>query len=130
MLLKGALHLAVMANVIGSNPVRRCFVRSGRSRVRRVRRRLGRTSCASCSASCALRSTARERSCPPITIFIANGLRRSELLGLRWSDFDEKAGTVAVTGKVIRAAGKSLVRVEEAKTAAGRRMVPDRRLNL
>jgi hypothetical protein len=35
----------------------------------------------------------------PITICIATGLRRSELLGLRWADFDGTAGTLAVTGK-------------------------------
>ena len=53
-----------------------------------------------------------------MTIFIATGLRRSELLGLLWSDFDDHAGTLTVTGKVIRAAGKGL-RVDETKTAAG-----------
>ena len=30
----------------------------------------------------------------PITIFVATGLRRSELLALRWSDYDAKAGTL------------------------------------
>ena len=60
----------------------------------------------------------------PITMFIATGLRISELLGLEWSDFDESAGTLTVTGKVIRAAGKGLMRIDETKTAAGRRTLP------
>ena len=60
----------------------------------------------------------------PITLFVATGLRRSELLGLRWVDYDEKTGTLSVTGKVIRAAGKGLHRIDGAKTAAGRRTVP------
>ncbi len=60
----------------------------------------------------------------PITLFIATGLRRSELLGLRWSDFDENAATLAVTGKLIRASGKGLFRIDETKTVAGRRTVP------
>ncbi len=37
----------------------------------------------------------------PITVLIATGLRRSELLALAWTDFDADAGTVTVTGKVI-----------------------------
>lgn len=60
----------------------------------------------------------------PITLFIATGLRISELLGLQWADFDESASTLTVTGKVIRAAGKGLMRIGETKTAAGRRTLP------
>ena len=60
----------------------------------------------------------------PITLLIATGLRRSELLALRWSDFDAAAGTVAVTGKVVRQSGVGLRRIEETKTAAGRRTIP------
>jgi integrase len=60
----------------------------------------------------------------PITILIATGLRRSELPGLRWSDFDADAGTITVTGKVVRESGKGLVRIDETKTAAGHRTIP------
>jgi integrase len=60
----------------------------------------------------------------PISLFIATGLRISELLGLRWADFDESAATLAVTGKVIRASGKGLLRIDETKTAAGRCTLP------
>jgi integrase len=60
----------------------------------------------------------------PITLLIATGARRSELLGFRWVDYDDNAGTLSITGKVIRAAGKGLERVDETKTAAGRRTVP------
>jgi integrase len=60
----------------------------------------------------------------PITLFVATGLRISELLGLEWTNFDEPAATLTITGKVIRAAGKGLVRVDETKTAAGRRTLP------
>jgi hypothetical protein len=51
----------------------------------------------------------------PITLLIATGPRRSELLALRWSDFDPAAGTVAVCGKVVRQSGKGLFRVDETK---------------
>jgi integrase len=56
----------------------------------------------------------------PIALLIATGLRRSELLALRWSDFDAEAGTVTVTGKLVRVTGKGLARMDETKTAAGR----------
>jgi hypothetical protein len=46
----------------------------------------------------------------PFTILIATGLRRCELLGLRWADSDETAGTLAVRGKVVR--GKGLIRMD------------------
>jgi integrase len=46
------------------------------------------------------------------------------VLGLRWVDYDGEACTVTVTGKVIRVAGEGLRRVDETKSAAGRRTVP------
>ena len=60
----------------------------------------------------------------PITLLIATGLRRSELLGLRWIDYDDETCTPAVTGKVIRVSGAGLKRLDETKSAAGRRTVP------
>lgn len=57
----------------------------------------------------------------PNILFIATGLRISELLGPYWTDFDENATTLTITGKVIRASGKGLLRIDETKTAAGRR---------
>jgi integrase len=67
-------------------------------------------------------STPRSRR--PITLFIATGLRISELLALRWVDFEDATATLTVTGKVIRAAGQGLMRIDETKTAAGRRTLP------
>jgi integrase len=59
----------------------------------------------------------------PFTLLIATGLRRGELLALRWTDYDEAAGTLAVCGKVVRVTGKGLVRDDATKTAAGRRTI-------
>ena len=42
----------------------------------------------------------------------------------RWTDYDDEACTLAVTGKVVRASGEGLQRVDETKSAAGRRNVP------
>jgi integrase len=57
-------------------------------------------------------------------VLIATGLRRSELLGLRWTDFDETTGTLTIPGKVVREHGSGLVPIDETKTAAGRRTIP------
>jgi hypothetical protein len=42
------------------------------------------------------------------------------LLGARWIDYRESDATLTITGKVIRASGKGLLRIDETKTAAGR----------
>ena len=123
-LLRGALQLAVLHNVLGTNPVR--DVQSIRSKATPM----GATALTAdqlCELLAKLRAseTCRKRDLvDPITLLIATGLRRSELLALRWIDFDAEAGTVAVTGKVVRQRGVGLVRVDETKTAAGRRSVP------
>lgn len=43
---------------------------------------------------------------------------------MRWVDFDTDAGTLAVTGKVVRIVGKGLAQIDEATTAAGKRTIP------
>jgi integrase len=71
----------------------------------------------------AVRRTRRDRA-GQITVLIATGLRRSELLALRWIDFDADAGAIAITGKVIRETGKGLIRIDETKTTSSRRTLP------
>ena len=123
-LLRGALQLAVLNNVLGTNPVR--DVQSIRSKATPM----GATALTADQlrellAKLRASETCRKRDLvDPITLLIATGLRRSELLALRWIDFDAEAGTVAVTGKVVRQRGVGLVRVDETKTAAGRRSIP------
>jgi integrase len=123
-LLKGALHLAVMANIIGSNPVRD---------VSPIRSKAGLEGAPALTAGemrGLLGATRASDYCQkndlvdPITVFMATGMQISELLALRWCDFNEQAATLSVTGKLVRAAGKGLVRVDETKTAAGRRTIP------
>jgi integrase len=45
-------------------------------------------------------------------------------LALRWSEFDQDAGTLTVSGKLVRATGHGLQRIDETKSAAGTRTVP------
>uniref|UniRef100_UPI003F95C403 site-specific integrase n=1 Tax=Mycobacterium sp. TaxID=1785 RepID=UPI003F95C403 len=100
-LLKGGLHLAVMANVIGANPVRDV------SPIRSKTGPKGSTALTADELRNLLAKLRASQPCQhhdlvdPITLFIATGLRISELLGLRWSDFDESTATLAITGKVI-----------------------------
>ncbi|MDQ8119633.1 site-specific integrase [Mycobacteroides abscessus] len=46
----------------------------------------------------------------PILMHIATGLRVSEILALRWAEFDPPAKTIQVTGRVVRGTGIGLLR--------------------
>lgn len=123
-LLRGGLQLAVMANVLGANPVRD---------VQPIQTK-GRPKGASALTADQLRDLlAKVRASEycrkhdvvdPITLFIATGVRLSELLALRWSDFDENTGMITVCGKVVRVKGKGLVRFDDTKSEAGKRTIP------
>lgn len=123
-LLRGALQLAVMASVLGSNPVRdispivpkappKGAVALTADQLRELLTRI------STNEYCLGADLV-----DPITIFIATGLRRSELLALRWADYDAAAGTLSVTGKIVRIPGEGLKRLDSGKTASSRRTVP------
>jgi len=123
-ILKGGLHLAVMANVIGSNPVRDVSPIRAKSKPKGAQALTGDELRALFVNLRESDDCQRHDLVDPITLFIATGLRISELLGLRWADYDAKAATITVTGKVVRATGKGLQRIDEAKSAAGLRTVP------
>jgi integrase len=121
--LRGGLQLAVLANVLSTNPVRDV------QQIKSKRPPKGAPSLTADQLRDLLVRLRASEYCrehdlaDPFTILVATGLRRCELLGLRWGDFDESAGTLAVTGKVVRIAGKGLIRVDETKTAASRRTI-------
>jgi integrase len=122
--LRGALQLAVMANVLGSNPVRDVQPLRSKTQPR------GAVGLTAELLRDLLQKLQASKFCQdhdlvdPITLLIATVLRRSELLGLRWIDYDDAARTLAVAGKVVRVSGEGLQRVDETKSAAGRRIVP------
>lgn len=107
-ILRGALQLAVMANVLGTNPV--CDVQQIKSKSKPK----GASALTGEQVQVLFSKLRASKYCrdhdlvDPITILIATGVRRSELFALRWSDFDEAAGTLAVAGKVVRATGEGL----------------------
>ena len=112
-ILRGALQLAVMASVINANPVR--DVQPLRSKTQPK----GAVALTADQLRDLLVNLRTSEFCEkhdlvdPITLLIATGIRRSELLALRWSDFDERSGELSVAGKVIRVPGEGLVRVDE-----------------
>nr|WP_231383827.1 site-specific integrase [Rhodococcus sp. 114MFTsu3.1] len=120
--LRGALGMAVLADAVPTNPLRD---------VRPIKGKVGPTGAKAISAD-ELRKLftdlSRSEYCrqhdlvDPVTMLIATGLRRSELLGLLVSEFD--GSTIKVTGKVVRVKGSGLVRVPATKTAAGARTIP------
>jgi integrase len=123
-ILRGALQLAVMEDVLTANPVRDVQPLKSKQRPKgakaltaeQLRELLGKLAT---SGYCTTHDLV-----DPITLLIATGLRRSELLGLRWSDYDEDAGTLSVTGKVVRVTGEGLSRIDETKSESGRRTLP------
>jgi len=123
-ILRGALQLAVMANVLGSNPVRDVQA------IKSKRRPEGATALTADQLRTLLDRLRASDECQaldlvdPITLLIATGLRESELLGLLWTDFNSDAGTLTVTGRVFRATGQGLQRDDTAKSEAGLRTLP------
>ena len=123
-ILKGGLHLAVMANVLATNPVRDASP---------IRSKQGTKGAPPLTAGQLIELLAKLQESDycakydmtdPILLFVATGLRRSELLALRWTDLDTETGTLAINAKLIRRAGKGLFLVAGTKTAAGRRTLP------
>ncbi len=122
-ILKGGLQLAVMASVISANPVRdvdpiklRAQPKGASALTADQLRNL--FTGVQTSAYCAKNDLA-----DPITLFIATGMRRSELLALQWSEFDAEAGTLTIAAKLVRATGHGLQRIDGTKSAAGARTI-------
>jgi integrase len=124
-ILKAALHYAVMANVLPTNPVREVAAITSDTKVQGATALTVEKARKLLAAVRASEECRRKDLTDLIIVLIATGLRRSELLALRWRDYDRKARTITVTGKLVRAKGKGLIRVEDrAKTDAGLRTIP------
>lgn len=121
--LNSVLTDAVMAGAVMANPVREL----GRRRTRKsdvkgapaldvdqVRALL--------SAVAESKMCAQKDLCDPVIVLAATGLRRSELLALRWQDVDLDGRVLTVSGSVVRLKGAGLVRQDTTK-GGGRRSV-------
>lgn len=123
-ILRGGLQLAVMANVIPANPVRDVQPLRAKAQPKGAKPLDGAGLRALLNGVRASEYCQRHDLVDPVTVLVATGLRRSELLALRWSEFDQDAGTLTVSGKLVRATGHGLQRIDETKSAAGTRTVP------
>lgn len=123
-ILRGALAMAVLVGALSSNPV------NDVSRIRAKNPPAGAKALTGDQLGTLLVALGESDYCQandlvdPITLLIATGVRRSELLAIRRQDIDLDSGTVAITGKVVREKGVGLKRVDETKTAAGLRTIP------
>jgi integrase len=115
-LLRGALQIAVLDDVLGSNPVAQV------SRIESGRKTKGAPALDALALRDLLGKLRASLACQdadlidPITLLAATGLRRSELLALRWADYDKVAGTITVSGKIARIEGEGLKRLDSGKT--------------
>jgi integrase len=57
----------------------------------------------------------------PVLVGVTTGMRRGEILGLRWSDVDLKAGKLTVNQSLERLGGKTVFKPP--KTAGSRRTI-------
>jgi len=120
-ILRGGLQLAVMANVLGANPVRDVQPLQSKAKPRGAVA-LQADQLPALLAQLSASAYCREHDlADAITMLIATGIRRSELLGLRWADIDTKVATVTVSGKLVRVAGEGLKWIPAAKSDAGLR---------
>ncbi|BCP14858.1 phage integrase [Mycobacterium paraintracellulare] len=115
-LLRGGLQLAVMAGVLQSNPGRDLAPIKSKTKPK------GAKALESDEARELLAKLRTSEFCQrhdlvdPIIMLLGTGLRRSEVLGLLWENWDEAASTISVTGKVLRVTGQGLFRFEDTKT--------------
>lgn len=122
-IMKGGLQLAVLAEVLTSNPARDV------SPIQKKKPKGAPPLTADGLRDLLTRLRACEKCqeydlVDPMTMFIATGARISEVLGWWWADFSATDATIAITGKIVRAKGKGLLRIDEAKTKAGERRLP------
>jgi integrase len=123
-LLRGGLQLAVMATVLGGNPVRDVSQIKSKGKPKGARALQANELRDLLATLRASEFCQRHDLVDPIIMLLATGARRSELLGLRWRDWDEEASTISVTGKVVRVTGKGLIRFDDTKSESGHRTLP------
>ena len=115
---------AVMAGVIAANPVREIAPRRRQKSEKKVK---GAPGLDVGQVRDLLRAVTSSEICrakdlrDPVIVLAASGLRRSELLALRWDDdVDLENRTLTVAGSVVRLKGQGLVRQDTTKTGEHR----------
>lgn len=114
---------AVLAGAIAANPVRELGTRRRRKADGKAK---GAPALAVDQVRALLKVVGESEMCQqkdlrdPVIVLAATGLRRSELLALRWEDVDLGGKVLAVNGSVIRLKGEGLVRQDTTKGGTAR----------
>lgn len=121
--LNAVLTAAVLAGAIGANPVRELGTRRKRKTDKRTK---GAPALDVDQVRALLKGLADSEVCvskdlrDPVVLLAATGMRRSELLALRWEDVDLDGRVVSVSSSVVRLKGQGLVRQDTTKGGAAR----------
>jgi len=118
--LRGALNDALKKNIIPYNPVERATLPKSERFIAKVYSLE--------QASTLLRVIVNEQLEPAIILGLYYGLRRSEVLGLRWRDIDFKTNTISIKNTVVRF--KTHIEHEKTKSRASLRtlfIIPETR---
>jgi integrase len=119
--LSGMCGLACRHDALKSNPCR--DVARVAVTTRRVPRALTVAEVRAIRAGLAQDARARTNDLPDLAAFlVATGMRIGEACAVSWPDVDLDAGTVAITGTVLRLKGRGLV-ISRPKSAAGERVL-------
>ena len=123
--LNAVLTRAVMAKAIDANPMREL----GKTK----RKATGPKGAPALNGAEVLRAFKRVRTSAycrradlrdPVLMLIGTGVRRSEVLGIRWQDVDLDAATATIAGRAVRIKGEGLVWLSATKNGAPGRTVP------
>jgi integrase len=124
--LNSVLTNAVLAGAIAANPVRELGTRRKRKADAKVK---GAPALDVEQVRALLTGIAESQACEqrdlrdPVIVLAATGLRRGELLALRWEDIDLDERTATVRGSIVRLKGVGLIRQDTTK-GGGARSVP------
>lgn len=113
--LRAVLDMAVRDGLVAKN-VAECVERPGVPRTEALH-------LTPAQVGALLDKVATSRHALPILLAAVTGMRRGEVLGLRWCDVDLDARTIRVTG-TLAGSGTSLRRESSPKTASSRRTLP------
>ncbi|WP_232490902.1 tyrosine-type recombinase/integrase [Mycobacterium dioxanotrophicus] len=125
--LNAVLTDAVLAGAIGSNPVRELGTRRKRKTDKRTK---GAPALGVDQVRALLTALEGSEVCKqkdlrdPVIVFAATGLRRSEVLALRWEDVDLDGRVLTAAFSVVRLKGKGLVRQDRTKGGGEARTLP------
>jgi integrase len=116
--LNSVLTDAVMSGAIAANPVRELGTRRRRKADKKPR---GAPALGVEQVRALLKGVSESEVCvskdlrDPVILLAATGLRRSELLALRWQDVDLDDRVLSVNGSVVRVKGQGLLRQDRTK---------------